>query len=133
DFTKRGFRFCYLDGSTQHRQEEVDRFNTSPSIPIFLVSLKAGGTGLNLQSADTVIHYDMWWNPALQKQGTDRVYRMGQKRAVSLYQLVTMGTIEEKIIHMHQKKSGLVEQVLSDEGQIMGKLTWEDVLELLDT
>ena len=99
-----GIRFAYLDGSSKNRLEIVKQFNEDETIPVFLVSLKAGGTGLNLVGADTVIHYDMWWNPAVENQATDRVHRMGQKKSVSAYKLITLGTIEEKIAEMQRGK-----------------------------
>ena len=100
------------------------------SISVFLVSLKAGGTGLNLVGADTVIHYDMWWNPAVENQATDRVHRMGQKNSFS-YKLITLGTIEEKIAEMQKRKKGLVKKVVSCDDEAIAKLTWEDVLRIL--
>ncbi len=133
DFEERGIRFAYLDGSTKDRLEVVKQFNEDPSLSVFLVSLKAGGTGLNLVGADTVIHYDMWWNPAVENQATDRVYRMGQKSSVSSYKLITLGTIEEKIVEMQKRKKGLVKKVVSCDDEAIAKLTWEDVLELLKT
>lgn len=133
DFEERGITFSYLDGSTKNRMEIVKNFNEDPKISVFLVSLKAGGTGLNLVGADTVIHYDMWWNPAVEAQATDRVHRMGQKRCVSSYKLITLNTIEEKIVEMQQRKKGLVKKVVSCDDEAISKLTWEDVLELLET
>ena len=133
DLEKRGVSFVYLDGSTKNRLELVKKFNSDPSILVFLVSLKAGGTGLNLTGADTVIHYDMWWNPAVENQATDRVHRIGQKRSVSVYKLVTKGTIEEKIVDMQNRKRGLVKKIVSCDDEAISKLTWEDVLELLQT
>lgn len=133
DFQKQGIRFSYLDGSSKNRLDIVDEFNQDPNIPIFLVSLKAGGTGLNLVGADTVIHYDMWWNPAVENQATDRVHRLGQQQAVSVYKLVTLGTIEEKIVELQRRKKGLVKKVVSCDDEAIAKLTWEDVLELLQT
>jgi superfamily II DNA or RNA helicase len=133
DFEQKGIRFAYLDGSSKNRLEVVKKFNEDLSIPVFLVSLKAGGTGLNLVGADTVIHYDMWWNPAVESQATDRVHRMGQKQSVSAYKLITLGTIEEKIAEMQKKKKGLVKKVVSCDDEAIAKLTWEDVLELLRT
>lgn len=133
DFTAKGIRFCYLDGSSKNRLEIVNQFNEDKEIPIFLVSLKAGGTGLNLVGADTVIHYDMWWNPAVEAQATDRVHRMGQKNSVSAYKLITLNTIEEKIAEMQKRKKGLVKKIVSCDDEAMAKLTWEDVLELLKT
>jgi SNF2 family DNA or RNA helicase len=133
DLEKKGIKISYLDGSSKNRLETVKEFNEDASIKIFLVSLKAGGTGLNLVGADTVIHYDMWWNPAIEAQATDRVHRMGQKSSVSSYKLITLGTIEEKIAEMQQRKKGLVKKVVSCDDEAMTKLTWEDVLELLKT
>ncbi len=131
DFEQRGIKFSYLDGTSKNRLEVVNEFNENPEISIFLVSLKAGGTGLNLVGADTVIHYDMWWNPAVENQATDRVYRMGQTQNVSVYKLVTLNTIEEKIVEMQKRKRGIVKKVVSSDDEIMSRLTWEDVLELL--
>jgi len=133
DFEQMGIRFVYLDGSSKNRLEIVNQFNSDATISVFLVSLKAGGTGLNLVGADTVIHYDMWWNPAVENQATDRVYRLGQKQSVSVYKLVTLGTIEEKIVEMQSRKKGLVKKVVSCDDEAIAKLTWEDVLELLQT
>ncbi len=133
DFEQRGISFSYLDGSSKSRLEIVKEFNENPNIPVFLVSLKAGGTGLNLVGADTVIHYDMWWNPAVENQATDRVHRLGQKNSVSSYKLITLNTIEEKIVEMQKRKKGLVKKVVSCDDEAIAKLTWEDVLELLQT
>lgn len=133
DFEQRGIPFSYLDGSTKNRLEIVKEFNENSKIPVFLVSLKAGGTGLNLVGADTVIHYDMWWNPAVENQATDRVHRIGQKNSVSSYKLITLNTIEEKIVEMQRRKKGLVKKVVSCDDEAIAKLTWEDVLELLQT
>lgn len=133
DFSQKGIRFAYLDGSSKNRLDVVREFNEDPTSSVFLVSLKAGGTGLNLVGADTVIHYDMWWNPAAQSQATDRVHRLGQKRSVSSYTLITLGTIEEKIAEMQKRKKGLVKKVVSCDDEALAKLTWEDVLELLKT
>ncbi len=133
DFESRGIRFAYLDGSSKNRLEIVKKFNEDENLSVFLVSLKAGGTGLNLVGADTVIHYDMWWNPAVESQATDRVHRMGQKKNVSAYKLITLGTIEEKIAEMQKRKKGLVKKVVSCDDEAIAKLTWEDVLELLRT
>lgn len=133
DLEQRGIRFLYLDGSSKNRLDVVKQFNEDETASVFLVSLKAGGTGLNLVGADTVIHYDMWWNPAVENQATDRVHRIGQKNSVSAYKLITLGTIEEKIAEMQQRKKGLVKKVVSCDDEAITKLTWEDVLELLKT
>ena len=106
-----GEEVLYLHGGTPRRQREmmVERFQNSTNGPrIFLLSLKAGGTGLNLTTADTVIHYDPWWNPAVENQATDRAHRIGQLKPVFVYKLITEGTVEEKIIALQQKKSQLL-------------------------
>lgn len=133
DFSERGIPYLYLDGSSKNRMQLVHRFNDDQKIPIFLVSLKAGGTGLNLTGADTVIHYDMWWNPAVENQATDRVHRLGQDRSVSSYKLVTLGTIEEKIVELQNRKRGLARKVVTTDDEAIAKLTWDEVLELLKT
>lgn len=133
DLEHRGIPFAYLDGSSKNRLGIVKQFNEDPAIPVFLVSLKAGGAGLNLVGADTVIHYDMWWNPAVENQATDRVHRLGQKKSVSSYKLVTLNTIEEKILILQDRKKGLVKKVMSSDDEAIAKLTWEEVLELLQT
>src|SRR6478735_2055297 len=105
-------RYEYLDGSTIDRAARIDRFQEDPTIPVFLISLKAGGSGLNLTAADTVIHFDPWWNPAVEDQATDRAHRIGQKKVVSVYRLVAAGTIEEKILELKARKKDLVSAVL---------------------
>lgn len=131
DLEQLGINFSYLDGSTKNRMSIVNEFNENENIPVFLVSLKAGGVGLNLTGADTVIHYDMWWNPAVENQATDRVHRIGQANSVSAYKLVTLNTIEEKILELQNRKKGLVKKVVSSDEEAVAKLTWEEVLELL--
>lgn len=133
DLQRMGIHFEYLDGSSKNRMAIVKRFNEDPKISVFLVSLKAGGSGLNLVGADTVIHYDMWWNPAVESQATDRVHRLGQKKSVSAYKLVTLNTIEEKIIELQNRKRGIVKEIIGCDEEAMGKLTWDEVLELLKT
>lgn len=133
DLQARGIRFEYLDGSSKNRLSIVKKFNEDQNIPVFLVSLKAGGAGLNLVGADTVIHYDMWWNPAVENQATDRVHRLGQKNSVSSYKLVTANTIEEKIMELQNRKRGIVKKIVSSDEEAISKLTWEEVLELLQT
>lgn len=133
DLEKQGIPFEYLDGSSKNRLGIVNKFNEDANVPIFLVSLKAGGTGLNLTGADTVIHYDIWWNPAVESQATDRVHRIGQKNSVSSYKLITLNTIEEKILELQNRKRGLVKKVISSDEDVISKLTWEEVLELLQT
>ena len=125
-----GVAYEYLDGSTKDRQQRVDRFQGDPSLPVFLISLKAGGTGLNLTAADTVIHFDPWWNPAVEQQATDRAHRIGQTKVVTAYRLVAAGTIEEKILLLKAKKRELVASVLSEDAGGAKKLTKTDLEEL---
>lgn len=123
-------RYEYLDGSTTDRETRIDRFQQDPTIPVFLISLKAGGSGLNLTAADTVIHFDPWWNPAVEEQATDRAHRIGQKKVVSVYRLVAAGTIEEKILQLKQKKKDLVASVLEEDHGGEKRLTQTDLDEL---
>jgi superfamily II DNA or RNA helicase len=125
-----GIRYEYLDGSTKDRIERVDRFQADPTVGVFLISLKAGGTGLNLTAADTVIHFDPWWNPAVEQQATDRAHRIGQSKVVSVYRLVAAGTIEEKILQLKAKKRELVASVLSEDAGGAKKLTKADLEDL---
>ncbi|MEN7973143.1 MAG: SNF2-related protein [Verrucomicrobiota bacterium] len=127
----RNLKYCYLDGSTKDRQVVVKRFNKNHDIPVFLMSLKAGGTGLNLTGADMVIHFDPWWNPAVEDQATDRAHRIGQKRTVYSVKLISKGTVEEKVVEMQQRKKGIIDATLTTDEQVMQKLTWNDVQELL--
>ncbi|MBA3958437.1 MAG: SNF2 helicase associated domain-containing protein [Parachlamydiaceae bacterium] len=133
DLEQKGIPFEYLDGTSKNRLGIVKKFNEDPNIPVFLVSLKAGGSGLNLVGADTVIHYDMWWNPAVENQATDRVHRIGQKNSVSSYKLITLNTVEEKILELQRRKSTLVTQLVTTDEEAIAKLTWEEVLEILQT
>ncbi|HSI08155.1 MAG: DEAD/DEAH box helicase [Rariglobus sp.] len=125
--------YCYLDGGTpqKKRQEEVDRYNNSPDIPVFLISLKAGGTGLNLTGADTVVHFDPWWNPAVEAQATDRAHRIGQKKVVTSYKLICTGTVEEKVLHMQETKRALLADVFEASDASNAKLTLADLKSLL--
>jgi superfamily II DNA or RNA helicase len=123
-------RYEYLDGSTQDRMERIDRFQNDPTIPVFLISLKAGGSGLNLTAADTVIHFDPWWNPAVEDQASDRAHRIGQKKVVTVYRLVAAGTIEEKILELKEKKKELVSAVLTEDSGGAKKLSRTDLEDL---
>lgn len=127
---REGIPYEYLTGKTKDRQGAVERFNNNSNIPIFLISLKAGGTGLNLTGADYVIHYDPWWNPAVEDQATDRAYRIGQKKKVFVYRLITKNTVEEKIQKLKQVKRNLVDSVISVDRNITKSLTMEDVREI---
>ncbi len=124
--------FLSLTGATskEKREELVEKFQQG-NVPVFCISLKAGGTGLNLTAADLVIHYDPWWNVAVQNQATDRAHRIGQKNPVTVYKLIARNTIEEHILKLQQKKSQLAEQLLRTEGFEGVKLTREEILNLL--
>ena len=126
-----GIEFCYLDGSTVDRAAVVDRFQNHGDIPVFLISLKAGGTGLNLTGADTVIHFDPWWNPAVEDQATDRAHRLGQTRVVTSYKLITRDTVEENILTLQNRKRQVIQATLGGEEAFVGSLTWEEIQELL--
>ncbi len=125
--------FCYLDGSTpqRQRQAEVDRYNASPDIPVFLISLKAGGTGLNLTGADTVVHFDPWWNPAAEAQATDRAHRIGQTKVVTSYKLICSGTVEEKVMMLQEEKRRLLADVFEASDAVNAKLSLADLRGLL--
>ena len=121
--------FCYLDGSTPDRGAVVQRFQASDT-PVFLISLKAGGVGLNLTGADTVIHFDPWWNPAVEDQATDRAHRIGQTRVVTSYKLIARGTVEEKILALQTRKREVIRSTLGGEEELAEALTWEEIQEL---
>lgn len=127
----RAVSYLYLDGSTpvNEREKLVSRFQQGEGC-LFLISLKAGGTGLNLTAADYVIHLDPWWNPAVEDQASDRAYRIGQTRPVTIYRLIASNTIEEKIVVLHQSKKSLADSLL-DGSNMAHKLTKEEMLELL--
>ena len=133
EFKKLKIGYYYLDGSTpiSQRSEDIKAFN-SGSRDVYLISLKAGGTGLNLVGADMVIHYDPWWNPAVEDQATDRVYRIGQKSSVNVVKLITKGTIEEKIYKLQEKKKNLADSVIKAGEVFINKLTKEEVEDLFN-
>jgi len=121
--------YSKLTGSTVKRQEEIDKFNTDKT-EVFLISLKAGGVGLNLTKADVVIHYDPWWNPAAQDQATDRAYRIGQDKPVFVYKLIVENSVEEKIVQMQESKKALAEAIYEGKEQGFSKMNEKDLLEL---
>jgi SNF2 family DNA or RNA helicase len=124
--------FCYLDGSTTNRGAVVEKFQGNAKIPVFLISLKAGGVGLTLTGADTVMHFDPWWNPAVEDQATDRAHRIGQTRVVTSYKLITRGTVEEKILALQQKKRAIIKATLGGEESLADNLTWEEIQGLFE-
>ena len=127
----KGIQYEYLTGETKDRENAVYRFNNDETIPIFLISLKAGGTGLNLTGADYVIHYDPWWNPAAEDQATDRAHRIGQNKTVFVYRLITKGTVEEKIMKLKDRKRDLVDSIIAADRSVGKMLSFEDLKEIL--
>ncbi len=132
DIKKQSISYYKITGDTEKakRLELVDDFN-SDSTPIFLISLKAGGTGLNLTSADIVIHYDPWWNTAVQNQATDRAHRIGQTKHVTVYKMICQNTIEEKIIKLQETKKNLADEIVSTDNISPSSLSKDDLMELL--
>lgn len=128
-----GMAYCYLDGSmsTRARQAEVDRFQETTDVAVFLISLKAGGTGLNLTGADTVVHFDPWWNPAAEAQATDRAHRIGQVRLVTSYKLIAAGTVEERVLALQEAKRALLADVFEASDTAAARLSLSDLKDLL--
>ena len=129
--TAEEIEFCYLDGSSNDRAAVVERFQRNINIPVFLISLKAGGVGLNLTGADTVIHFDPWWNPAVEDQATDRAHRIGQSRVVTSYKLIARDTVEEKILTLQNRKREIIQATLGGEEEFTAALSWDEIQELL--
>ena len=134
ELKKENIKHFKLTGQTKvgDRLKLVEEFNNSSDIKVFLISLKAGGTGLNLIGADMVIHYDPWWNLSAENQATDRTYRIGQKKNVQVYKLITKDSIEERIYELQEKKAELAKSMLSTETTFINKLTREDIMSLFD-
>ncbi|MBP7562459.1 MAG: DEAD/DEAH box helicase [Candidatus Cloacimonetes bacterium] len=124
--------FEYLDGSVQDRQRVIDHFNTDTNVRAFLISLKTGGYGINLTSADTVIIVDPWWNPMLENQAIDRAYRIGQTQKVNVYRLITKGTVEEKIMLLQQTKKSLFDCLIEGGEQLLRHLSVDELKKLFD-
>jgi SNF2 family DNA or RNA helicase len=131
ELKKEEIEYSYLDGQTKNRFALVEHFNAS-DIPVFLISLKAGGTGLNIVGADSVVIFDPWWNPAVESQAVDRVHRMGQTRTVNVYRLLTMGTIEEKIRKLQFHKKEVFDSIVTPSNSYISRMTWDDLRDLLD-
>ena len=129
-----GIRYLKLTGQTKvdERMNLVSEFNNNDDVKVFLISLKAGGTGLNLIGADMVIHYDPWWNLSAENQATDRTYRIGQKRNVQVYKLITKNTIEEKIYNLQEKKAKLADDMLSTKETFINKLSKDEIMDLFE-
>jgi SNF2 family DNA or RNA helicase len=133
ELNKKGIKFYTLKGSTpkEKRDQMSENFNKDETM-VFLISLKAGGTGLNLTGASTVIHFDPWWNMSAQNQATDRVHRIGQKDNVLVYKLISESTIEEKIVKLQEEKSVLAKNMLDDNSNNIGKLSKDELLDLFN-
>ena len=134
-FDAEGIEYFYLDGSTKasERVSLVNEFNNSNKVKVFLISLKAGGTGLNLTSADVVIHFDPWWNPAIEDQATDRAHRFGQKNVVEVIKLISKGSIEEKIIKLQESKKEIINEIMNGNytnGGFLSSLDADEIKEL---
>ena len=130
ELVKANLSYVRLSGETRDRETPISRFQNC-EVPIFLISLKAGGVGLNLTAADTVIHYDPWWNPAAENQATDRAHRIGQTKHVFVYKLIAAGSIEEKILALQERKAALADSILSDDAAALGKFSEVDIAALL--
>lgn len=129
---QKGWKYSYLDGGTQDRQSQVEQFQSDSSTKIFLISLKAGGVGLNLTAAEYVFLLDPWWNPAIEAQAVDRAHRIGQTKTVFTYKFITKNTVEEKILTLQKNKQKLAQELITTDETFMKSLTKEDVLHLLE-
>ena len=127
----RGITYEYLDGQTQDRQRPVQRFQTDPDCKLFLISLKAGGVGLNLTAAEYVFLLDPWWNPAVEAQAIDRAHRIGQKNTVFAYRLIAKDTVEEKVLQLQSSKRELADAIINQDNSVIGALTADDLKLLL--
>jgi SNF2 family DNA or RNA helicase len=128
---KAGTPYEYLDGQTRDRQQRVERFQNDANCKLFLISLKAGGLGLNLTAADYVYLLDPWWNPAVEAQAIDRAHRIGQQRSVFAYRLIARGTVEEKVLELQQSKRDLADAIITADNSVIGKLKREELEMLL--
>ncbi|MFT7248970.1 MAG: SNF2 family DNA or RNA helicase, partial [Arcticibacterium sp.] len=123
---------AYLDGSTKKREAEVDKFQNEPEIQVFLISLKAGGVGLNLTAAEYVFLLDPWWNPAIEAQAVDRAHRIGQEKTVFTYKFISRNTVEEKILALQNKKKRLFDDLITTEETFTKSLSQDDIMNLLE-
>jgi len=132
DLEAAGHRYCYLDGQTRDRMEVCDTFNNDPGIPVFLISLKAGGSGLNLAGADTVVHYDPWWNPAAEAQATDRAHRIGQRRTVTSIRLIVSDSVEEKVLELQRQKAEILRDLFEQSDAANAQVSLDEIKSLLE-
>ena len=129
---EQGITYSYLDGSTKDRQAQVEKFQEQEDVKVFLISLKAGGVGLNLTKAEYVFLLDPWWNPAVEAQAIDRAHRIGQENKVIIYKFISRGSVEEKIMALQNRKLALAGELISTEESFMKSLDQEDIAALLD-
>jgi len=127
ELDRQDVRYAYLDGQTRDRPDVVDTFQNDPNVWHFLISLRAGGVGLNLTAADHVVIVDPWWNPAVEMQAIDRTHRIGQQRKVFAQKLITRGTVEEKILELQERKRQLAENVIATDESFMKTLSIDDI------
>jgi SNF2 family DNA or RNA helicase len=125
-------RYEYLDGQTRDRAAPVDRFQNDPNSKLFLISLKAGGLGLNLTAAEYVYLLDPWWNPAVEAQAVDRTHRIGQTQSVFAYRLIAKDTVEEKVLELQQTKRDIADAIINQDNSLLRNLSQEDLAILLD-
>src|SRR5690606_13574652 len=131
-FDKKKIKYAYLDGSTKNRDEVVTKFRQNEQIKLFLISIKAGGVGLNLVEADYVFILDPWWNPAVEQQAVDRSHRIGQTKNVFIYKFITKDSVEEKILTLQNRKKTIANQLITTEESFVKSLSAADIQELLD-
>jgi len=132
DMIKDNVKYVRLDGQTKNRQDVVNKFNEDDTIKVFLLSLKAGGVGLNLTSANTVMLYDPWWNPMVERQAKDRAHRIGQKNKVKIYKFITKNSIEEKILKLQEVKGNLFDNLIVENSNFVKKLEWDDLADIFE-
>jgi len=127
-----GIGHCTIEGKTRDRSEQVRKFEHDPSTNVFLLSLRAGGTGLTLTAADTVILFDPWWNPMVEQQAMDRAHRIGQMKTVNVYKLITKNTVEEKVVALQERKRQVFDALMLESAQAIRHLTWDDLKGLFE-
>jgi SNF2 family DNA or RNA helicase len=132
EFEEKQIRYAYLDGATKNRGETVADFQNDPELKVFLISIKAGGVGLNLTQADYVFILDPWWNPAVEQQAIDRSHRIGQEKKVFIYKFIAKDTVEEKILALQNRKKRLASSLITTEESFFKSLTKADIQEILN-
>jgi SNF2 family DNA or RNA helicase len=129
---EKSIRHFYLSGKTKDRQALVKKFQSDSTTQVFLISLKAGGTGLNLTAADNVIIFDPWWNPSVENQAIDRTHRIGQSKSVNVYRIIAKGTVEDKMLALQNRKKFLFDNLVGESNDLFQTLTWDDIKSLFE-